>query len=426
VNDTRGLARRITGCDDALSGRPPLMASSSARPLDGVRVLELGQLLAGPFASVLLAWFGADVIKVEPPDGGDPLRTWRQMHHGTSLWWYSLARNKRCVTANLREREGRELVKRLVTRCDVVIENFRPGRMEEWGLGFDDLKAVNPRILMARVSGYGQTGPYAPKPGYASVAEGYAGLRYVTGFPDRPPARSNLSLGDSIAGLHAALGILTALYHRDAKGAGEGQVIDVAIYESVLNLMESVVPEFATYGIVRERHGSKVTGIVPSNSYPCADGKFIIIGGNGDSIFKRLMVAAGRPDLAEDPRVARNDGRVRHEEEIDAAITEWTRRHPFDVILAALDAADVPAGPIYSVADQMVDPHFHARGLFEEVTLPDGERVTVTSFAPQLSQTPGETRWPGPPLGAHNHDVYGGLLGLSDEQLADLKKRGVI
>jgi crotonobetainyl-CoA:carnitine CoA-transferase CaiB-like acyl-CoA transferase len=400
----------------------PLIRS---RPLEGLRVLELGQLLAGPFAGVLLAWFGADVIKVEPPDGGDPLRTWRQMHHGTALWWYSLARNKRCVTANLREPEGRDLVKRLVAHCDVVIENFRPGRMEEWGLGFEDLKAINPRVLMARVSGYGQTGPYAPKPGYASVAEGYGGLRYVTGFPDRPPARANLSLGDSIAGLHAALGILTAIYHRDVRG-GDGQVIDVAIVEGILNLMESVVPEYATYGHVRERHGSKVTGIVPSNSYECADGKFIIIGGNGDSIFKRLMVAAGRPDLADDPRVARNDGRVRHEQEIDAAISAWTRAHPFDVVLAALEHAGVPAGPIYSVADQMQDPHFHARGLFEDVTLPDGEKVTVTTFAPQLSDTPGGTEWAGPPLGAHNNEVYGGLLSLSEAQIASLRERGIV
>jgi crotonobetainyl-CoA:carnitine CoA-transferase CaiB-like acyl-CoA transferase len=400
----------------------PLIRS---RPLEGLRVLELGQLLAGPFAGVLLAWFGADVIKVEPPDGGDPLRTWRQMHHGTALWWYSLARNKRCVTANLREPEGRDLVKRLVAHCDVVIENFRPGRMEEWGLGFEDLKAINPRVLMARVSGYGQTGPYAPKPGYASVAEGYGGLRYVTGFPDRPPARANLSLGDSIAGLHAALGILTAIYHRDVRG-GDGQVIDVAIVEGILNLMESVVPEYATYGHVRERHGSKVTGIVPSNSYECADGKFIIIGGNGDSIFKRLMVAAGRPDLADDPRVARNDGRVRHEQEIDAAISAWTRAHPFDVVLAALEHAGVPAGPIYSVADQMQDPHFHARGLFEDVTLPDGEKVTVTTFAPQLSDTPGGTEWAGPPLGAHNNEVYGGLLSLSEAEIASLRERGIV
>jgi crotonobetainyl-CoA:carnitine CoA-transferase CaiB-like acyl-CoA transferase len=422
------LQRRIARWHDArvVVAAARMTVAPSSRPLEGLRVLELGQLLAGPFAGVLLAWFGADVIKVEPPDGGDPLRTWRQMHHGTALWWYSLARNKRCVTADLRQPDGRALVKRLVEHCDVVIENFRPGRMEEWGLGFDELKAINPRVVMARVSGYGQTGPYAPKPGYASVAEGYGGLRYVTGFPDRPPARANLSLGDSIAGLHAALGILTAVYNRDVKGSGQGQVIDVAIYEGILNLMESVVPEYATYGIVRERHGSKVTGIVPSNSYACADGKYIIIGGNGDSIFRRLMIAAGRPDLAEDPRVARNDGRVRHEAEIDAAISAWTTAHPFDVVLAALEAAGVPAGPIYSVADQMQDPHFKARGLFEDVTLPDGEQVTVTTFAPHLSETPGETRWPGPPLGTHNDEVYGGLLGLSDDERASLRARGII
>ena len=276
---------------------PDPVTPPSRKPLEGLRVLELGQLLAGPFASVLLAWFGADVIKVEPPEGGDPLRTWRQMHHGTALWWYILGRNKRCVTADLRQQAGRDLVRRLVPHCDVVLENFRPGRLEEWGLGYEDLKALNPRVIMARISGYGQTGPYAPKPGYASVAEGYGGLRYVTGFPDRPPARANLSLGDSIAGLHAALGILAAVYHRDVNRTGEGQVVDVAIYESIFNLMESVVPEFEKYGLVRERHGSKVTGIVPSNTYPCGDGRYIIIGGNGDSIFRRLMVAAaaGRP-----------------------------------------------------------------------------------------------------------------------------------
>jgi len=395
-------------------------------PLDGLNVLELGQLLAGPFASVLLAWLGADVIKVEPPDGGDPLRSWRQLHHGTSLWWYSLARNKRCVTANLRETEGRDLVRRLAARSDVVIENFRPGRLEEWKLGFDDLKAVNPRVILARVSGFGQTGPYAPKPGYASVAEGYGGLRHVTGFPGQPPVRSNLSLGDSIAGLHAVMGILAAVYHRDVNGAGEGQIVDVAIYEGIFNLMESIVPEYATYGLVRERHGSKVTGIVPSNTYACADGRFIIIGGNGDSIFKRLMVAAGRPDLAEDPRLARNDGRVRHEAEIDEAITAWTSQRPFERVLAALEEAGVPAGPIYSVADQMEDPHFKARGLFEEVTLPDGDVVTIPALTPLFSNTPGRTAWPGPPLGAHNREVYGDLLGLSDQQLEDLKTRGVI
>lgn len=399
--------------------------AKTSGPLTGLRVLELGQVIAGPFAGALLAWFGADVIKVEPPDGGDPLRTWRQMHGDTSLWWYIMGRNKRCVTANLRDAEGRALVKRLVEHCDVLIENFKPGRLEAWGLGPDDLKAINPRLIVARVSGWGQTGPYAGKPGYASVAEGVGGLRYVTGYPDRPPARANLSLGDTVAGLHTAMGILAAVYHRDVR-AGSGQVVDMALFEGVFNLMESTLPEFATAGVVRERHGSKVTGIVPSNTYRCADGKFIIIGGNGDSIFKRLMTVAGRADMAEDARYARNHDRVRNEAAIDEAISAWTERLPFDDVLAALEAAGVPAGPIYSVADQMQDPHFQARGLFEPVTLPDGDSVTLPRFAPVLSETPGATRWPGPALGAHNKDVYGGLLGLTDEDLARLGRDGVI
>jgi crotonobetainyl-CoA:carnitine CoA-transferase CaiB-like acyl-CoA transferase len=411
---------------------PDLPSADQARadrprgPLDGLRVLELGQVLAGPFAGSLLAWFGADVIKVEPPDGGDPVRTWRQMHHGTSLWWYILGRNKRCVTANLRAPEGRDLVRKLAAKSDVVIENFRPGRMEAWGLGPDDLKAINPGLIMARVSGWGQTGPNAQKPGYASVAEGFGGLRYVTGFPDRPPARANLSLGDTIAGIHTAMGILAAVYHRDVKRTGVGQVVDMALFEGIFNLMESSLPEYDSYGVVRERHGSKVTGIVPSNTYRCADGKFIIIGGNGDSIFKRLMVTAGRPDMAESPKFARNHDRVRNEAEIDDAISAWTERHPFDDVLRALEAADVPAGPIYSIADQKNDPHFQARGLFEPVTLPDGDQVTLPRLAPVLSETPGETRWPGPPLGAHNAEVYGGLLGLDETQLASLKAAGII
>jgi crotonobetainyl-CoA:carnitine CoA-transferase CaiB-like acyl-CoA transferase len=403
----------------------PEPAAVPPRPLAGLRVLELGQVLAGPFCGALLAWFGAEVIKVEPPDGGDPLRTWRHVEDGTSLWWYILGRNKKSITADLRQPAGRDLVRRLIARSDVVIENFRPGRMEAWGLGPDDLKALNPRTILARVSGYGQTGPYAPKPGYASVAEGYGGLRYVTGFPDRPPARANLSLGDSIAGLHAALGILTALYHRDVNG-GAGQVVDVAIVEGIFNLMESMVPEFTSAGIVRERHGSKVSGIVPSSTYPCADGTYIIIGGNGDSIFKRLMGVVGRADLAVDPRVARNDGRVQHEAEIDAAIEAWTRRQPFAAALATLEAAGVPAGPIYSVADQMADPHFQARGLFEPVTVATGKTVTLPALAPRLVDTPGGTAWPGPPLGAHNDEVYRGVLGLGDDEVAALKAAGAI
>jgi crotonobetainyl-CoA:carnitine CoA-transferase CaiB-like acyl-CoA transferase len=402
--------------------------ASGRRPLEGLRVLELGQLLAGPFASVLLAWFGADVIKVEPPDGGDPLRTWRSMYKGTALWWFILGRNKRCVTANLRTAEGRALVKRLAGTCDVVLENFRPGRLEEWGLGYEDLKEVNPGLIMCRVSGWGQTGPYRHKPGYASVAEGAGGLRYVCGYPDLPPARPNLSLGDTIAGLHAALGVLTAVYHRDAKRTGEGQVVDVAIYEGIFNLMESMVPEYDKFGLVRERQGSKLTGIVPTNTYPCKDGKYIIIGGNGDSIFRRLMTAAGRPDMAADPRFAHNNDRVQHEREIDDAITAWTSRHSFDEVLSALDAAEVPAGAILNVADQIAHEHFQARGLFERVPLPadPDDTVLLPRFAPFLSATPGGTAWAGPSLGAHNEDVYGGLLGLSGEELARLKADGVI
>ncbi len=395
-------------------------------PLAGLRVLEMGQLLAGPFASVFLAWFGADVIKVEPPGIGDPLRTWRQLHKGTALWWYILGRNKRCITADLRTPEGRELVKRLITKSDVVLENFKPGRMESWGLGPDDVKAINPRAIMARVSGWGQTGPYAPKPGYASVAEGAAGLRYVTGYPDRPPVRSNLSLGDTIAGLHAALGILMAVYDRDVRGTGDGQIVDVAIYESVFNLMESMVPEFDMYGIVRERSGATVSGIVPTNTYPCKDAKYIIIGGNGDSIFQRLMRAAGRPDMADDPRFAHNNDRVEHEQEIDDAITSWTKAHTFDEVMSALEQAEVPAGAIYSVADQLQDPHFQARGLFERVQLPDGDSVTLPTFGPKLSKTPGGTSWPGPPLGSHNDEVYAELLGLTAADLERLRAEGVI
>ncbi len=375
---------------------------------------------------MLLAYFGADVIKVEPPEGGDPLRTWRHVHRGTALWWYAMGRNKRCITADLRQEEARALIRRLVEHCDVVVENFRPGRLEAWGLGYDALKAINPRLIMVRISGYGQTGPYAPRPGFAAVAEGVGGLRYVNGFPDRPPARANLSLGDTIGGLHAVIGLLLALYHRDARATGEGQVVDVALYEAIFNLMESTVPEYATAGVVRERHGSTVSGIVPTNVYPCSDGRYIIIGGNADSIFRRLMRAIDRPDLADDPRLATNDGRVPHAALIDEAIAAWTHERPYDTAFAVLDAADVPCGPIYSVADQVRDPHFAARGLIEHVRVETGEDVAIPAIAPQLTATPGRTEWPGPPLGAHNDEVYGGLLGLSEHDIADLRARRVI
>jgi crotonobetainyl-CoA:carnitine CoA-transferase CaiB-like acyl-CoA transferase len=399
--------------------RPP-------RPLEGVRVLEMGQLLAGPFAAALLGWFGAEVIKIEPPGQGDPLRTWRKVHNGTSLWWYTLGRNKKCITLNLKDPRGQEIVKQLVGKIDVVLENFKPGTLEKWGLGYEELKRLNPRVIMACVSGYGQTGPYSSRPGYANVAEGFSGMRYVTGYPDRPPVRPNLSLGDTLAGLHAALGILLSLYHRDAKQTNEGQMVDVAIYEACFNVMESLIPEYDLLGEIRERQGAKISGIVPTNTYPTKDDKFIIIGGNGDAIFKRLMIAAGRADLANDARLAHNDGRVAHEAMIDQALEAWTRAHTFDELHTALEEAAVPNGPIYNAADIVNDPHYQARGMFEDADLGNGETVKLPTFVPKLSATPGGTDWIGPPLGAHNKAVYGELLGMSEEEFNKLTVAGVI
>ena len=396
------------------------------RPLEGVRILEMGQLLAGPFAAVLLGYFGAEVIKIEPPGVGDPLRKWRKMHNGTALWWYILGRNKKCVTLNLKDPRGQEIIKQLVPKVDVVLENFKPGTLEKWGLGYDDLKAINSKLIMARVSGYGQTGPLSAKPGYANVAEGFSGMRYVTGYPDRPPARPNLSMGDTLAGMHAALGILMALYHRDAKGTGQGQMIDVAIYEACFNMMESLIPEYDKLGEIRERAGSKVTGIVPTATYPTRDGKFIIIGGNGDSIYQRLMTAAGREDLANDPGLATNQGRVLREPEIDAALEAWTLAHDYAVLIAALEAAQVPSGPIYNAADIVNDPHYQARGMFEDADIGNGETVKLPTFVPKLSETPGGTSWVGPALGAHNQEVYGELLGMSASEIEQLRVDGVI
>ncbi len=397
--------------------------TATPRPLDGIRVLELGQLLAGPFAGTLLAYFGAEVIKVEPP-GGDPIRQWRIVRDGASLWWRSLGRNKKCVTLNLRDPAGRALARRLAERCDVLIENFRPGTLEGWGLGPDDLKPVNPGLIFARISGYGQDGPYAARPGYASVCEGIGGLRYVNGVPGEPPVRPNLSLGDTFAGLHAAFGVLLALLDRQRRAPHAGQTVDVALYESVFNLLEAVVPEYDGAGAIREPSGSTVTGIVPTGTYRCQDGKYVIIGGNGDSIYKRLMHAAGRMDLAEDPRLAGNAGRVEHQQEIDAAIATWTATLDSQEALAHLEAAEVPAGPIYNVADMVTDPHFLARGLFETVEI-DGKQLKIPTILPRLAETPGATNWPGPEIGSHNMEVFGGLLGLSAAELATLKGQGV-
>lgn len=399
--------------------------NSNARPLDGIRVVEVGQLLAGPFTGSMLGYFGAEIIKIETPGEGDPIRTWRILKDGTSLWWHSLARNKKSVTANLRTDEGRDIVRQLATKADVIVENFRPGTMEKWGLGPADLWQHNPGLVYSRISGYGQDGPYASKPGFASVCEGFGGFRYVNGFPGDAPVRPNLSIGDTLAGIHSVIGILLSVIQRSKDPKGRGQVIDTAIYEAVFNLMEGVVPEYSGAGVVREPSGSTLTGIVPTNTYRCSDGKFVIIGGNGDSIFKRLCHAMGRADLADDPRLADNAGRVEHEKELDDAIGAWTSTLTGDELLAALDDARVPGGPIYSVVDMLEDPHYNARGLFEEVDV-DGETLKIPAMMPRLSDTPGRTDWPGPEVGAHNAEVLGEVLGMSEAEIAALSDKGII
>ncbi|MDB2433101.1 CoA transferase [Luminiphilus sp.] len=389
---------------------------SDQRPLAGLRVVELGQLLAGPFTGTILGYFGAEVIKVEPPTG-DPVRQWREVRDGTSLWYHSLGRNKKSVTLDLKSERGQQVAFDLLCKADVVVENFRPGAMEKWGLGPEDVKAKNPRVIYARISGYGQTGPFAHKPGYASVTEGYGGFRYINGEPGEAPVRPNISLGDTVAGIHAALGVALAIIQRHQ--SGEGQVVDVALYESVFNLLEGIIPEFDGAGVVREPSGSTITGIVPTNTYLCGDQKHVVIGGNGDSIFKRLMTEAGRLDMAEDPELAHNPGRVIHQEKIDKALADWCAQHSSREIIDTLEKARVPVGPIYSVQDMMDDPHYNARGMFETVEI-DGKPLKIPAIMPKLSRTPGETHWPGAAIGAHNDEILGGLLGLSDEEIAAL------
>jgi crotonobetainyl-CoA:carnitine CoA-transferase CaiB-like acyl-CoA transferase len=401
------------------------VVATGERPLDGIRVIELGQLLAGPFCGAMLAYFGAEVIKIEPPGGGDAIRGWREVQDGTSLWWYSIGRNKKSVTLDLRIDEGRDVARRLMETADVVIENFRPGVMEGWGLGPEQLRASNPGLVFARISGYGQDGPNSHKPGYASVTEGFSGFRYLNGFPGEAPVRPNLSIGDTISAIHATLGIVLALLQRGKTAAGTGQVVDVALYESMFNLMESVVPEYDGAGVVRQPSGTTITGIVPTNTYRCRDGRFVIIGGNGDSIFKRLMIAAGRPDMAADPALAHNAGRVAGEPAIDAALSAWCARHDAAHIIAVLEAERVPAGPIYTVEDMVGDPHFQARGMFEQVDI-GGRSLKIPAILPKLGATPGRTDWPGPVLGSHTDEVLGTLLGLAAADLEGLRARGVI
>jgi crotonobetainyl-CoA:carnitine CoA-transferase CaiB-like acyl-CoA transferase len=393
-------------------------ASEDRRPLAGVRVLEMGQLVAGPFAGAILGYFGADVIRVEPPEG-DPIRSWRGLQDGTSLWWRTIARNKRSVALDLRAAEGRAIAGRLARSVDVLIENFRPGRMEAWGLGPAALHADHPGLVYVRVSGYGQDGPSAARPGYASVCEAAGGLRHLTGEPDGPSVRPNLSIGDSLAGLHAALGALLALRTRDRDG--RGQVVDVALVESVFNMLESVVPEFAALGTVRGPSGASITGVVPTGTWRCADGRSVVIGANSDPVFRRCMRAIGRPDLADDPALQTNEGRVSQRGRLDAALEAYCAAHDSASVRATLDAASVPVGPINDVADLFDDPHLQARGLFERVG-----GFTLPAMAPRLVDTPGHTAHAGPELGAHTGEVLREILGLDAEALRRLEADGVV
>jgi formyl-CoA transferase len=400
------------------------LTESAAPPLAGIKVIELGALIAGPYCASVLAQFGADVIKVESPGEGDPLRKWRKLHRGTSLWWYSQSRNKKSITLNLKSPRGREIVRGLVKDADIVVENFRAGLLDEWGLGWEALSKINPKLVMVRISGYGQTGPYKDRPGFAAIAESMGGLRYVTGYPDRPPVRVGVSLGDTLAGLYGVIGALLAMHHVKVD-RGKGQFIDVALYEAVFGVMESLVPEFAAFGYVRERSGASLPGISPSSTYPCKDGRYVIIAGNSDGIFKRLMNAIGRPDLADDPALARNDGRVAHNDLIDEAIASWTSQRGLEDVLEALEKAEVPSGRIYSAADIHADPHFHARAMIEKHAMPDGMPVEIPGVVPKLSQTPGGTRWLGPALGQHTEEVLASI-GIRGDAVEELRREGVI
>jgi len=394
-----------------------------AAPLQGVRVLELGSLIAGPFCAKTLADFGAEVVKIEPPGEGDPLRHWRRMRNGTSLWWQTQSRGKKSVTVDLRRPEGQEIVRALMKRSDVVIENFRAGALEKWNLGWDALSKDNPKLIMVRVSGYGQDGPYSHRPGFAAIAEAMGGFRHVNGFPDRPPARPNLSLGDTLASLHGVIGALLALVH--LKNGGRGQLIDVALYESVFNVMESLLPEYDAGGFVRERSGSSLPGIAPSNLYPCKDGHYVLIAGNADSLYRRLMSEIGRDDLRDDPALARNDGRAAQAQRIDDAIAAWTSNRTQDEVLAAMEKAEVPAGRIYSAADIATDPHYAARGMIVDTVAGDGEPLRQPGIVPKLSATPGAIQGPAPKLGEHTQEVLSGL-GYSDSKIAELRKSGIV
>jgi len=409
----------------------------SVGPLAGIKVLELGTLIAGPFCARMLAEFGADVIKVESPDGGDPIRQWRVLKDGNSLWWSVQSRNKKSITLNMKDPRGQEIARKLALDADIVIENYRPGVLEKWNLGYESLKAINPALIMVRLSGYGQTGPMRDAPGFGAIGESMGGLRYVSGHPDRPPVRIGISIGDSIASLHGAMGALMALRHRDVTGgrwngkagadcvAGQGQMVDVALYEAVFNMMESLVPEYDYAGVIRERTGGALPGIVPSNTYTTADGENIVIAGNGDAIFKRLMTAIGREDMANDPQLANNAGRVPRTQDIDDAIQFWCSGRDIDTALEILKAADVPVSKIYSVRDMLQDPQFLARQMFEQHLFRDGSPVKLPAVTPKLSETPGGTRWMGPELGEHTDEVLA-ELGYTTSEITGLRNSGVL
>ncbi len=391
------------------------------KPLEGVKVLEIGTTIAGPTCSQILANFGAEVIKVEPPGKGDPMRSWGN----GGLWWISLNRNKKCITLNMKDPKGQEMAKKIIEKVDIFVENFRPGKAEQWGMGFEDLKKINPGIVMVRVSGYGQTGPYRERPGYGGGAEAIGGIRYITGYPDRPPVRLGVALGDSVAAMYGALGAMMAIYNRDVKG-GEGQEVDVALYEAVFSLMDASLPEYDKLGIIKERTGPVMPKVAPSNIYPTKEGDYVYIGANQDNLFQRLAKAMGRPELGEDPRYATHIERGERQEELDDMVSEWTRQFSKDELLDILEKADIPMSPIYSIADIVKDRHFIEREMIREVDHHKWGKVKIPGIVPKLSETPGDIEWGGPDLGEHNEDVYKNVLNMSSDEIKELQEKGVI